>query len=127
MLLYKFARLIKKYAVSCQLVTITDGEWIAGEFTVGALDEKSINGAIVPITEKRIQNSGGTYKQGDCEFITTQSIAITSKTYLVYKDKKYKLEDTTDYSDYADFNVYVARRVSAFDTKSSTDTKNNVR
>ena len=125
MRLYKFARLIKKYAVSCQLVSFTEGGWKAGDWVEGEQTTTPISGAVVPISEKRIQNSGGSYKQGDCEFITTQPITINSKTYLVYKDKKYKLEDTTDYSDYADFNTYVARRVSAFDTTGSRETKSN--
>lgn len=125
MKLYNFARLIKKYAVDCQLVTFEDGRWIAGEWEQGEKSETDIKGAVVPITEKRIQNSGGTYKQGDCEFITTQPIMITGNTYLVVHGKKYKLEDSTDYSDYADFNTYVARRVSAFDTTGGSNTANN--
>lgn len=124
MLLYRFARLIDKYTVSCQLKTFPEGEWKAGDWVEGEPTTTEIKGAIVPINEKRIQNSGGSYKQGDCEFITKQAIKVTSDTYLVYKGKKYKLQDTTDYSDYADFNIYVARRVSAFDT-ASRNTKNN--
>ena len=125
MLLYKFARLIKKYFVDCQLVTFGEGSWKAGEWQEGEQSTMDIKGAVVPISEKRIQNSGGSYKQGDCEFITTELIEITSNTYLVDKGKKYKLQDSTDYSDYADFNVYVARRVSAFDTRGSGKTENN--
>ena len=118
MRLYKFARLIKKYAVSCQLVNIAKGSWKAGTHTKGDTTTEDIQGAIVPINEKRIQNSGGAYKQGDCDFITTHPITVGENTYIVYKDKKYKLQDSTDYSYYADFNIYVARRVSAFDTTS---------
>ena len=124
MLLYKFARLIKKYAVSCKLVEFAEGYWKAGKWHEGEKTETDISGAVVPFTEKRIQNSGGSYKQGDCEFITLEPIEIKSNTYLVHKNKKYKLEDSTEYSDYADFNVYVARRVSAFDT-TSTDHGNS--
>ena len=121
---YNFARLIKKYAVSCQLENTTEGVWRAGEYHEGQNTLTDISGAVVPISEKRIQNSGGSYKQGDCEFITTQPIVIHSKTYLIHKGKRYKLEDSTDYSDYADFNVYLARRVSAFDT-TDTNTAGN--
>ena len=124
MLLYKFAKLIEKYSVSCQLVEIAEGSWKAGKWIEGEQTTTDINGAIVPISEKRIQNSGGSYKQGDCEFITTKPLVIHSNTYIIHKGKKYKLEDATDYSDYADFNIYVARRVSAFDT-TSKDTRNN--
>ena len=124
MKLYNFARLIQKYAVDCQLVSFQEGHWSAGVWQEGQQTTKDMRGAIVPISEKRINNSGGDYKQGDCEFITLEPIEINSDTFIVYKDKKYKLQDTTDYSAYADFNTYVARRVSAFD-KTSTNTTDN--
>lgn len=124
MILYNFARLIKKYTVSCQLVNFKEGEWIAGEWIEGEQTTTDICGAIVPMSEKRINNSGGSYKQGDCEFITTKPLEIKSDTFILYKDKKYKLQDIADYSDYADFYTYVARRVSAFDTDKA-DTKEN--
>lgn len=124
MKLYNFARLIKKYTVKCQLVNISEGYWKAGKWHEGEETTTDITGAVVPISENRINNSGGDYKQGDCEFITTESIELNSDTFLVYKSKKYKLEDTTDYSDYADFKTYVARRVSAFDTASTDSTDN---
>ena len=123
-MLYNFSRLIKKYSVECQLVNVTEGNWKAGTWQEGDTTKTEIKGAIVPITEKRIQNSGGSYKQGDCEFITTELIEINSNTYLVCNDKKYKLQDSTDYSNYADFNIYIARRVSAFDTASTNTTSN---
>lgn len=124
MRLYNFARLIKKYSASCQLATIAEGSWQAGEWQEGEKTTTPINGAVVPITEKRIQNSGGFYKQGDCEFVTLKPVELTSNTYLVYKDKKYKLMDATDYSEYADFYTYVARRVSAFDTAGKNTASN---
>lgn len=125
MRLYNFARLIKKYSVSCELVDIAAGKWQAGEWQDGMQTTTNIKGAIVPINEKRIQNSGGSYKQGDCEFITTQPVVIHSNIYIVHNGKKYKLMDSTDYSDYADFNIYVARRVSAFDTTGCGKTESN--
>ena len=122
MVLYNFARLIKKYTITCQLVNFKEGEWVAGEWVEGEQITTDICGAIVPMSEKRINNSGGSYKQGDCEFITTTPIELNSDTFIQYKDKKYKLQDNTDYSDYADFYNYVARRVSAFDrTESNTE------
>lgn len=125
MTLYNFERLIEKYSVVCKLVRKGEGYWLAGEYHDGNMIETEINGAVVPISERRVQNSGGSYKQGDCEFITTQPIETIGTVHLVHNGKTYKLEDSTDYSDYADFNIYVARRVSAFDTTSSRKTENN--
>ena len=124
MLIYKFNRLIKKYTVDCQLVSVSEGKWVAGSWVDGETTIEPIRGAIVPMTEKRLNNSGGDYKQGDCEFITTAPIELHSDTHILYKDKKYKLEENTDYSDYADFYTYVARRVSAFDTTGSNKPDN---
>lgn len=125
MQLYKLARLVKKYSVSCKLVQMEEGSWKAGEWQDGTPTETDISGAIVPINEKRIQNSGGSYKQGDLELITTRPIVINSNTYIIHNNKKYKLMDATDFSDYADFNVYIARRVSAFDTAGGRETESN--
>ena len=119
MLLYKFERLIKKYTVSCKLINFKEGKWQGGEWVSGENEETDIKGAIVPISEKRINNSGGDYKQGDCEFITVKPLELNSDTYIIYNDKRYKLEDSTDYSEYADFYTYIARRVSAFDRDKS--------
>lgn len=115
MKLYNFARLIKKYTVQCRLMNTAEGRWEAGEWVEGETTATDIYGAIVPMSERRINNSGGDYKQGDCEFITTSPLELNSDTFIVYKGRKYKLQDSTDYSDYADFYNYVARRVSAFD------------
>lgn len=115
MKLYSFKRLIDKYSVSCQLVTIPKSEWKAGKKESGEPVTTDIQGAIVPMTEKRIANSGGEYKQGDCNFITTSPLELKSDTFIAYKDKKYKLSESSDYSDYADFYTYIAKGVSAFD------------
>lgn len=115
MKLYHLSRLIKKYTVSCQLINTTEGHWKSGEWVEGETTTTDIEGAIVPMTEKRINNSGGDYKQGDCEFISTIPLELNGDTFIIYKDKRYKLQENTDYSDYADFYNYIARRVSAFD------------
>ena len=124
MLLYNFERLIKKYGVSCLLEDTQEGEWIAGEYETGQPVTKEGTGAIVPINEKRVISSGGFYKQGDCEFITTKKIVIHSNTYIIHKGNKYKLENNTDYGDYADFYVYTARGASAF-ARPESKTENN--
>ena len=124
MILYHLQRLIKKYTVFCKLENTQEGEWVSGEWVEGETTTTDIAGAIVPISEKRINNSGGDYKQGDCEFITTNPLELNSDTYILYKDKRYKLEDSTDYSDYSDFYTYIARRVSAFDGRKEPTTGN---
>lgn len=115
MAIYNFERLIEKYGVNCQLETTAQGSWKAGEKVKGETTVTDISGAIVPISEKRINNSGGDYKQGDCEFITTTPLAVTDKTYILYNGKRYKLQDSTDYTEYADFYIYIAKGADSFD------------
>lgn len=116
MVLYRFRRLIEKYTVDCEKVTVSGGKWSAGSWEEGSKSTEQYRCAIIPITEKRINESGGDYKAGDCDIFTLNPLDTETDTYIVHKGKKYKVMQFTDYSDYADFYGYVGRRVSKFDT-----------
>lgn len=116
MVLYRFRRLIEKYTVECEKVTVSGGEWSAGSWVEGSMITEPYRCAIIPITEKRINESGGDYKSGDCDIFTLHPLDTDADVYIVHKGKKYKVMQSTDYSDYADFHSYTGRRVSKFDT-----------
>ena len=62
-LLYNFERLIKKYSADCQLLSESSsgsyvgGEWIPDE----APPPQGITGAVIPMMDRKIYQSGGTY------------------------------------------------------------------
>ena len=74
-LLYNFERLIKKYSADCQLLSESSfgsyvgGEWIPDE----APPSQGITGAVIPMMERKIYQSGGTYTEQDREFINRNS------------------------------------------------------
>lgn len=117
MKLYNFTRLISKYKTEFKIVSENggkyddDGEWKYAE------DETVIKqGAIVPMSESKIYYSGGTYTTQDRTLYMFEKLSSALKNcYVIYQDNKYKIEQETDYSEYADVYVYVLRRVSAID------------
>lgn len=122
MKLYNFDRLLKKYGITCQLETAdNEGAWIGGEWVpkdnMHAMD---ISGALIPMTEGKIYQSGGTYTSQDREFLTKQAIPLEPVAHIVYQGKRFKVEENADYTDYADFNAYNLKRVSAFDRPKKT-------
>lgn len=114
---YRFDRLIKKYSVNCKLHAETaGGSYVGGEWVPeSAPATQDITGAIIPMTERKIYQSGGTYTEQDREFITKLEIPLEPARYIVYKGAKYHMQGNTDYSDYAGFYAYNLKRVGAFD------------
>lgn len=110
--LFNFKRLIKKYSVPCELLAESaSGSYVGGEWVPGvAAESKMINGAVIPMTTKKIYQSGGTYTEQDREFITDTEIPLKTEHYIVYKGARYKVQENTDYSDYAGFYAYDLKR-----------------
>lgn len=121
-LLYDFSRLIEKYSVSCQLVRETGaGSYIGGNWIPElAPAPEIIEGALIPMKDQKIYQSGGTYTQNDREFITMMAIPLEPAAYVIFQGIKYHVESENDYSIYAGFHDYNLKRVEAFDrTKKS--------
>ena len=115
--LYNFERLIKKYSVDCQLLSdVESGSYVGGEWVPeSAPPLRDISGAVIPMMDRKIYQSGGTYTEQDREFITLVEIPLEPAHYIVHTGMKYKVQANTDYSDYAGFNAYNLKRVGAFD------------
>lgn len=114
---YDFKRLIKKYSADCKfLAEYTDGSYVGGEWVPAPnLPPEDITGAVVPMTDRKIFQSGGTYTEQDREFITFREISLETPHWVVYKGMKYLVMENSDYSDYAGFYAYNLKRVGAFD------------
>ncbi len=115
--LYNFNRLIRKYSMDCQLLSeASSGSYIGGEWVPEeAPPPQDITGAVIPMTDRKIYQSGGTYTEQDREFITLMEIPLEPVHYIVHGKAKYQVQGNTDYSDYAGFYAYNLKRVGAFD------------
>lgn len=114
---FNFERLINKYSVDCQLLMgAAGGNYAGGNWVPDAVPEpKELSGAILPMTERKLYQSGGTYTESDRVLLTFQEIPLEGKVFVVYKGRRYEVQENTDYSDYADFYSYNLKRVNVFD------------
>lgn len=116
-LLFDFSRLIGKYSVDCLLVrepsggTYVGGNWVPET----AVPPEPINGALVPMPDRKIYQSGGTYTEQDREFITGAGIPLEPAAYIMHRGIRYHVESENDYSEYAGFHDYNLKRVGAVD------------
>lgn len=108
MTMYAFKRLIDKYKVSFNLLQKSDGyygddgEWVPDEpVAIPA------SGALVPLPQSLIYQSGGALTQYDRNLYTGMTIPLQSK--IVYQGVHYTITSKTPFSDYADFNLYVLK------------------
>lgn len=115
--LFDFKKLIKKYSVSCELLEETaSGSYVGGEWVPeSAAQSQTITGAVIPMTTKKIYESGGTYTEQDREFITLAEISLEPHSFIVYGGTKYQVQESTDYSDYAGFYAYNLKRMGVFE------------
>lgn len=111
MKLYNFRRLIKKYSVTFCLHK-SQGSYVAGKWEQGGEIVKEMQGAIVPMSDHKIYQSGGTYTAGDCElYLSTPLQGSLSDFTVVYKGNTYTIEQSRNFEDYADAGVYNLKRV----------------
>lgn len=116
MKLYNFTRLIKKYSVPFHFLVKTKGHYESGKWIEGAETKRESFGAIIPLPESKIYQSGGTYTTKDRQlFLTTPLDKALVGTQVVYNKNLYNVEQETDYNAYADVVVYTLKWVSAFD------------
>lgn len=113
-MLYNFDRLIDKYSVDFTLVSISEGNYIGGKYVAGNRTETPCRGAIVPLPDKKIYQSGGTLTTKDRQLYMKTPISDPLKTTKVnYKSNEYSIEQDTNWGDYANAFVYVLKWVSS--------------
>lgn len=111
MQLYDFKRLITKYGVPAQLHK-KQGEYVAGKWIENKEVVSEITGAIVPISDQKIYQSGGTLTKNDREWFISEALTGSLIDFtVVYKGNTYTVEESRDYTDYANVATYVLKRV----------------
>ena len=114
MKLYNFTNLIRKYSVTFRLVKEASGHFDNGKWIENDSQEIEMRGAIVPLSDRKVYGSGGTYTSQDRELYLSQPLSGSLSDFrVVYKGNTYSIEDSRDFEDYADVAVYTLKRVSA--------------
>lgn len=114
--LYDFKRLIKKYSADFVIRTESEGSYVDGKWIAGTPSETPMRGAIVPFKEIKIYQSGGHLSSEDRQLYTIAPIANALRNgSVLYKGRTYKIEESTDYSEYADVHIYTLKWVSTDD------------
>ncbi|WOC33052.1 MULTISPECIES: hypothetical protein [Caproicibacterium] len=116
--LFDFARLIKKYAdVFTFQGAVAGGSYKGGQWVPGAPPEPvKLQGAIMPLSEQRVYQSGGTYTTQDRQLYLYRPLPDALDGAKVgYQGHTYSVEQDVDWSAYADVYAYVLRRVSKFE------------
>lgn len=117
--LYNFTRLIKRYSRAFSFVpaAASTGKYSGGDLVPGPKSEPVImSGAIVPLSEQKIYQSGGSYTTQDRQLYLCRPLPDALKGASVeYQGHNYSVEQDTDWSAYADVYVYLLKRVSKFE------------
>lgn len=114
--LYDFTRLINKYSVSFTLVIPSEGSYVGGKFVEGEAERTNLKGAIIPMSESKVYQSGGTYTSKDRQLYLLSPVKKALKgSSIEYDGNVYSIESETDYKDYCDAAVYNLKWVSSFD------------
>lgn len=113
---YNFSNLIIKYGVDFEIKEFNNGKYIGGRWSEAEAKTQNGFGAIIPLAERKIYQSGGSYTAKDRQLYTFKTLGRNLKNIkLLYKNSLYSVEQETDYSDYSDVFVYLLKYVSLFD------------
>lgn len=122
--MFDFSDLIDEYSVPITIYKPQDGSSQGWNPNTGdplptpQAAPISTKGAVVPLSANQIYQSGGRLTQLDRQLIIDYG-NIPPKSIVVYNGQKYSVEQVIPYTDYADFNQYELKWVSAFDNESN--------
>ena len=114
--IYDFSRLIDKYSNIVELITEEKGKYEDGKYVSEQSSVTEINAVVIPYTESKVYQSGGTIKKTDRQLYVKTPIPVPlEKVKIRYHSKTYSVEEDINYSDYADVYVYQIKWVNNFD------------
>lgn len=112
MKLYNFSRLVRKYSNPFTLTVNGEGTYVDGRYQEGKPTEYAKTGAILPLSQRKIYQSGGTLTSADRQLYMLERIEEALKgSKVTYQGKTYFIEEDADYTDFSDVSVYVLRWV----------------
>ena len=114
--MYDFRDLIKRHSVTFELISHSAGKYVGGKWQSGSESISERSGAIIPLSERKIYQSGGTYTSKDRNlYMITPIEGALKECQVRYKGVIYNIEEEKNFSEYSADYVYVLRWVSSFD------------
>lgn len=104
----RFAGVLRRYSVPCTLIRI-ETKWVIGE-AVKKETRTPMKAPILPLDAKLLQTDGGRYTEDDRAIYSLSP--LVKGDIIEYKNCRYTIDHKVDYSEYADFGKYIAKRVS---------------
>ena len=113
---YDFRDLIQEHSKTFELVSHSGGEYVGGKWQSGSESVSVRSGAIIPLSDRKIYKSGGTYTSKDRHlYMITPITEALKETQVRYKGSLYNIEEEKDFSDFSAAYVYVLKWVENFD------------
>jgi hypothetical protein len=114
--LYDFTQLIKKYSTEFTVLSQKESRYDGGIRVDGETVTTVLSGAVVPLGERKLYQSGGAYTSQDRSLYMFKRIPqALMDGKVLYKGDTYSIEEETEYSDFADVFIYTLRRVNVND------------
>lgn len=114
--IYDFSRLIDKYSNIVELITEQKGKYEDGKYVSEPSSVTEISAVVIPYTESKVYQSGGTIKKTDRQLYVKTPIPLPLENVKIrYHNKTYSVEEDINYGDYADVYVYQIKWVNNFD------------
>lgn len=83
-----------------------------GKWVPGYGDPVDMQGIVVPLSYADLQFApGGTYTQDDRVVFVQKPASLDIDDRIRYDGNEYRVLERADYTEYADFNAYLAKRV----------------
>ena len=110
--LYNFDRLIDKYSVDFTLVSVSEGSYVGGKYVEGTKTETLCRGAVVPVSDSKIYQSGGVITAKDRQLYMKKPVEKSlTGSKIKFRGNVYKIEQETNYDDYANVCIYMLKWV----------------
>lgn len=113
---FNFTGLIKKYETTFTVISTSNGGYNdLGEWQPGTEEQTEMRGAIISLKEDKVYRSEGLLTSQDRELFMLEPLpgGLLGAT-VIYNGNKYKIQGTTDNSEFTGVSSYVLKFVSAF-------------